>query len=109
MTHSFYDDGMLVTVMTTQPIDRTLDYKSPEGGCHLGAFVEVPLGPRKVLGVIWGKGTGDYEYSKIRTIIRVFDVVPMRLELRDFLEKAAAYTLTPMPAMLLVRNLIQAR
>ncbi len=24
----------------------------------------------------------------------------MRLELRDFLEKAAAYTLTPMPAML---------
>ena len=100
MTHSFYDEGMLVTVMTTQPIDRTLDYKSPEGGCHLGAFVEVPLGPRKVLGVIWGKGTGNYEYSKIRTISRVFDVVPMRLELRDFLEKAAAYTLTPMPAML---------
>jgi primosomal protein N' (replication factor Y) len=35
-----------------------LDYRAPEGGCWLGAFVEVPLGPRKVLGVVWGDGQG---------------------------------------------------
>jgi primosomal protein N' (replication factor Y) len=97
---SFFDEGALVGVLTTQPLGRALDYKAPEGGCHLGAFVEVPLGPRKVIGVVWGPGQGDYDYAKIRSVIRVLDAAPMRLEMRDFLQKAAAYTLTPMPAML---------
>jgi primosomal protein N' (replication factor Y) len=96
----FFHQGDLVAVLTTQPLGRALDYKAPEGGCHLGAFVEVPLGPRKVLGVVWGAGQGDYELSKIRSVIRVMDAAPMREELRLFLSKAAAYTLTPMPAML---------
>ncbi len=87
-------------VLTTQPLGRVLDYKAPEGGCHLGAFVEVPLGPRKVLGVVWGPGQGDYELSKIRSVIRVLDAAPMREELQAFIQKAADYTLTPLPAML---------
>ncbi len=97
---AFFDHGALVAVMTTQPLGRSLDYKAPEGGCHLGAFVEVPLGPRKVLGVVWGAGQGDYDIAKIRHVIRVLDAAPMREEMRTFLERAAAYTLTPMPAML---------
>ncbi|WP_299611332.1 primosomal protein N' [uncultured Tateyamaria sp.] len=100
MTPSFYDEGALVAVLTTQPLDRALDYRAPEGGCHLGAFVEVPLGPRKVLGVVWGPGKGDYDYAKVRSVLRVLDAAPMRDEMRSFLEKAAVYTLTPMPAML---------
>ena len=97
---SFFDEGDLVGVLTTQPLDRLLDYKAPEGGCHLGAFVEVPLGPRKVLGVVWGPGKGDYDRSKIRSVNRVLDAAPMREEMMLFLRKAADYTLTPMPAML---------
>ena len=97
---AFFNEGELVGVLTTQPLDRPLDYKAPEGGCHLGAFVEVPLGPRKVLGVVWGPGAGDYDRSKIRSVIRVLDAAPMRDELREFLGRAAEYTLTPMPAML---------
>ena len=96
----FFDEGALVAVLTTQPLDRALDYKAPEGGCHLGAFVEVPLGPRKVIGVVWGPGQGDYDYNKIRSVIRVLDVSPMRAEMVSFLEKSAAYTLTPLSAML---------
>ena len=96
----FFDAGDLVAVLTTQPLDRTLDYKAPEGGCWLGAFVEVPLGPRKVLGVVWGKGRGDWDISKVRSVNRVLDVAPMRSEMRTFLEKAAAYTLTSLPSML---------
>ncbi len=95
-----FDEGDLVAVLTTQPLDRTLDYKAPEGGCLTGAFVEVPLGPRKILGVVWGPGAGDYDRSKIRSVIRVLDAVPMRDEMREFLTRAGAYTLTPMPAML---------
>ena len=100
MTDSYYHEGDLVGVLTTQPLDRLLDYKAPEGGCHLGAFVEVPLGPRKVLGVVWGPGKGDYDRAKIRSVMRVLDVAPMRDEMREFLTRAADYTLTPMPAML---------
>ena len=100
MTAGFFHEGDLVGVLTTQPLDRVLDYKAPEGGCHLGAFVEVPLGPRKVLGVVWGQGRGDWDYAKVRSVIRVLDVPPMRDEMVSFLEKAGAYTLTPMSAML---------
>lgn len=100
MTGLYFVEGDLVGVLTTQPLDRVLDYKAPEGGCHLGAFVEVPLGPRKVLGVVWGKGRGDWELSKVRSVIRVLDTAPMRDEMKEFILRAGAYTLTPMTAML---------
>ena len=85
----FFDQGELVAVLTTQPLDTSLDYYAPQGGCRLGAFVTVPLGPRIVIGVVWGSGEGGYEASKIRTIHNVIDVAPMREELRSFLIKAA--------------------
>ena len=100
MTQEFFHEGDLVGVLTTQPLNRMLDYKAPEGGCHLGAFVEVPLGPRKVLGVVWGNGKGDWDIKKVRSVTRVLDVAPMADEMRQFLVKAADYTLTPMNAML---------
>ncbi|HCP81838.1 MAG TPA: primosomal protein N' [Octadecabacter sp.] len=100
MNQAFFHEGELVGVLTTQPLNRVLDYKAPEGGCHLGAFVEVPLGPRKVLGVVWGNGKGDWDIKKVRSVIRVLDVAPMADEMRQFLQKAADYTLTPMNAML---------
>jgi primosomal protein N' (replication factor Y) len=96
----YFEEGALVGVLTPEPIDRVLDYRAPEGGCWLGAFVDVPLGPRKVLGVVWGAGKGDYDLSKIRAVNRVLDAAPMRAEMRDFLTKAGAYTLTPMSQML---------
>lgn len=96
----FFEEGDRIGVLTTQPIDRVLDYKAPEGGCWQGAFVEVPLGPRKVIGVVWGAGQGDFDYAKIRSVLRVLDVAPMRQELRQFLIRSAEYTLTPLSAML---------
>ncbi len=100
MSADFFHEGELVGVLTTQPLDRLLDYKAPEGGCWLGAFVEVPLGPRKVLGVVWGPGQGNFDPSKIRSVNRVLEAAPMREEMRNFLGRVADYTLTPMPAML---------
>ncbi|MCB5200201.1 primosomal protein N' [Loktanella sp. TSTF-M6] len=100
MTPSHFHEGQLIGVLTAQPLGRVLDYKAPEGGCFLGAFVEVPLGPRKVLGVVWQVGAGDYDYAKVRSVIRVLDVAPMRDEMRSFLTRAADYTLTPLDQML---------
>jgi primosomal protein N' (replication factor Y) len=95
-----YDPGELVAVLTTEPLGRFLDYKAPEGGCGDGDFVEVPLGPRRVLGVVWGRGEGKFDPAKIRAIAKVLDVPPMRAEMRSFLVRAADYTLTPLEAML---------
>ena len=100
MDEQFFQQGEVVGVLTTQPLDRLLDYRAPEGGCMIGALVEVPLGPRKVLGVVWGVGQGGYERSKLRGVYQVLDVPPLRGEMRAFLSKAADYTLTPMSAML---------
>ena len=96
----FFNEGDLVAVLTSQPLDRTLDYKAPEGGCWQGAFVEVPLGPRKVLGVVWQLGEGDFDYAKVRSVIRVLDVAPMQQSMQTFLRRVSDYTLTSMSVML---------
>ena len=96
----FFAPGQPLAVLTTQPLDRLLDYRAPEGGTVTGDFVEVPLGPRKVLGCVWGPATGEVPLAKLRAVLRVLDVPPMRDELRLFLARAAEYTLTPLPLML---------
>nr|WP_207623671.1 primosomal protein N' [Rhodobacter calidifons] len=105
MGERVYRAGDLVGVLTTEPLGgalagRVLDYRAPEGGCGDGDFVEVPLGPRRVLGVVWGPGEGGFDPARIRPVTRVLDARPMRAELRSFLTRAADYTLTPLPAML---------
>jgi len=96
--------GDVIGVATTESFGRSLgpvlDYRAPEGGCALGDFVEVPLGPRKILGVVWGAGEGKLDPARLRSAYRVLDVPPMRDEMRAFLTRAADYTLTPLPAML---------
>ena len=96
----FYDEGSPLSVLTAEPLGRALDYLAPEGGCWLGAFVEVPLGPRRVVGVVWGAADGSFPRNRLRAVNRVLDAAPMRAELRDFLARVAEYTLTPLPAML---------
>ena len=95
-----FSEGQTVGVLTTEPLGRVLDYKAPEGGCGTGDFVEVPLGPRRVLGVVWGPGTGTFDAARLRSVARVLDVAPMAPGMRAFLTRAADYTLTPLPAML---------
>ena len=95
-----FEAGEAVGVLTAEPLGRLLDYRAPEGGCTLGSFVEVPLGPRRVIGVVWEKGSGGFDPGKLRDVIRVLEAVPMPLEMRGFLARAAEYTLTPLPAML---------
>ncbi|MEZ5882830.1 MAG: primosomal protein N' [Paracoccaceae bacterium] len=96
----WFPEGALIAVLTAEPIGRPLDYRAPEGGCFAGAFVEVPLGPRRVLGVVWGPGEGGFDPARVRAVLRVLDVPPMRDELREFLVRMSDYTMTPLPAML---------
>jgi len=104
VSEAFYSQGQTVGILTAEPLGRSglglLDYRAPEGGCRPGNLVEVPLGPRKVIGVVWGDGEGSYDPAKLRSVIRVLDAEPLKAELRQFLTRAADYTMTPLPAML---------
>ncbi|MDP3959874.1 MAG: primosomal protein N' [Pseudorhodobacter sp.] len=96
--------GDLVGVVIAEALGRALgpvlDYRAPEAGCGTGDFVAVPLGPRQVLGVVWGPGSGGFDPARVRAVIRVLDAPAMTAELRAFLARAADYTMTPLPLML---------
>ncbi len=92
--------GTPVAVVTAEGLDRLLDYRAPEGGVGAGDLVEVPLGPRRVLGAVWGEAVGGIEEGKLRGILRVLDAPPLGAAMMAFLARAAEYTLTPLPAML---------
>ncbi|TQS73839.1 primosomal protein N' [Rhodobacteraceae bacterium] len=95
-----YAPGARIAVLTSEPIGRPLDYLAPEDGCEDGAFVLVPLGPRKVLGVVWGAGDGTFDIKRLRRVLQVLDVPPMRREMQQFLQRMADYTMTPLPQVL---------
>mgnify|MGYP002631381582 FL=1 len=92
--------GVVLTQSMGPALGPMIDYLAPVEGCALGDFVEVPLGPRRVFGVVWARGRGVVDAARVRPILRVLEMAPMRDELRNFLSRAADYTLTPLPAML---------
>lgn len=96
----FFAAGARVQVLTAEPIAHALDYLAPEGGVVTGAWVLVPLGPRRVAGVVWGAGQGDFPRDRLRPIAACLDLPPMPPEMRAFLDKAAAYVLAPPSAMM---------
>ncbi len=65
-----------------------------------GDFVTVPLGPREVLGVVWGDGSGEVGHNRLKPIIERLDVPPMTHVLRRFVDWIASYTLSPPGAVL---------
>ncbi|MBB5514339.1 primosomal protein N' (replication factor Y) [Rubricella aquisinus] len=100
MTPEFFHEGDRVGILTSEPIGRVLDYRAPEGGVSNGAYVQVPLGPRKVTGVVWSAGDGDYPLEKLRPVATVIDAPAMLPGMKQFLTRVAEYTLTPLDAVL---------
>ena len=61
-----------------------------------GSIVQVPLGPRQVLGVVWdGIDDGSVDPQKLKSITRVFDCPPLTKDMRTFLDWVATYTVSP--------------
>jgi primosomal protein N' (replication factor Y) len=84
----------VVSVLLPLPLSKPYDYGVPEGvNADAGAFVRVPLGPRRVVGVVWGDGAGDIAPEKLRDLEEVLDTPPMTGEARDFIDWVAGYTL----------------
>ncbi|PCI38334.1 MAG: primosomal protein N' [Rhodospirillaceae bacterium] len=92
--------GDRVGVMLPVPVGRygvspLYDYKvNDDQVLHLGQFVRVPFGPRKLVGVVWGVGEGDFAASKLKTVQEKLPVPPMPDVTRKFVDWVASYTLS---------------
>ena len=71
-------------------------YRVPEGMALVpGSYVEVPLGPRAVIGVVWGLESEVATQKKLRDVTRVFDLPALPETHRKFVDWLAAYYLEP--------------
>ncbi len=88
-------------VLVPAPLGDAYDYLPPEGEIpQKGAFVEVPFGGRKMIGVVWGDGTGEVPEDKLKAIIRPLPLPLVPEVSRAFVDWVAGYTLTPAGAVL---------
>jgi primosomal protein N' (replication factor Y) len=87
----------VVPVLVPLPVPGAYSYAVPEG-MHVvpGSVVQVPVGPRQLIGVVWdGENDEKLDPKKLRPITLVFDCPPLSKEMRDFVDWVANYTLSP--------------
>src|SRR5207244_713613 len=91
----------VVRVMLPLPLPEPLDYLLPDGAAmpEAGSFVRVSLGSRRLIGVVWDDVAGESQpavpLDRLKPLIETLPAPPLRPELRRFVDRAAAYTLSP--------------
>ena len=95
------DTGAAVSVLLPLPLIAPYDYLVPEDmTIETGSYVEVPLGARRAIGVVWGPARGDVDPEKLREISALIDLPPMPRDLCRFVEWVAGYTLARLGSVL---------
>ena len=86
----------IVSVLLPQPLPEPFDYELPEGvEAPPGSFVVVPLGPREMIGVVWGERTVPTN-RKLKPVLEVIATAPpLPAHMRSFIERAAKYICAP--------------
>lgn len=76
-------------------IPGALDYRIPEGmAIEFGSLVMAPLGPRKVMGIVWEPERLDTEEvpdHKLRPLLEALPIPPLAAPLRRLIEWTADY------------------
>ncbi|WP_255602266.1 replication restart helicase PriA [Glacieibacterium megasporae] len=93
-----------VRVLVLQHGLGALDYAVPDDlDLGYGDIVEVPLGPRTIVGVVWEAdrwAAREVPDAKLRPVVRRFDVPAMTAGLRRLIEWTGAYYMAPPAAVL---------
>ena len=87
----------VVPVLVPMPAPKAYSYLVPDGmAVEPGSIVQVPLGPRQVMGVVWeDEGQEPVDPKKLKEITLVFDCPPLKPEMRRFLDWVSSYTVSP--------------
>ena len=84
-----------VRLLVFNAVLHALDYRVPEGmPVAPGSVVVAPLGPRQIIGIVWEPerlATSEVPDSKLRPLIGVVPVPPLKAELRRLVEWTADY------------------
>lgn len=88
---------MRLSILPLQPGLAALDYAAPPDlPLAPGDVVEVPLGPRRMAGVVWDEGTypaADIPEARLRPVARRLEVPPLAAPLRRLIDWVADYYL----------------
>jgi len=80
-----------------------LDYRVPSGmAVEPGSVVVAPLGPRQILGIVWepeSLETTEVPESKLRPLLELLPVPPLRAPLRRLIEWTADYYCAPLASV----------
>ena len=85
-----------VTVQCAVMVPGAYSYRVPAdlaGRLSPGDIVEVPLGPRTVLGCVWDTEPDAVDPKKLRDVLSRLDLRPIRAELRALVDFVSRYTL----------------
>jgi len=89
--------GRRVAVLLPYPFPGPFDYRVPrELDPQPGDIVLVPLNRREEIGVVWdGPPDNSVGDNRLKSVISILDVPPMRADIRRLVDWIASYTLTP--------------
>ena len=89
-----------VGVLLPFPFDDVFDYKTDKD-LSLGQFVRVPFINNTQIGIVYKIGkSSSLDEKKIKSVIDVFDLPPLKKELLQFIEWAAKYNLASLGMVL---------
>ena len=87
---------MVAEVLLPLALAQAYSYGVPTGlALAAGDYVEVPLGPRSYIGVVWEVRPAVPTNMRLRDVVQRFDAPPMPGTHRKFIEWLAAYYLEP--------------
>ena len=94
-------------VIFTNPKLPVLDYFTLDENIEIGSLVEVPLGSKVVIGIVWNAGDTKFDHSRLKEIIGTVNNIKLDAEFIIFLKRAHAYTLSPIQSFLkmVIQNL----
>jgi primosomal protein N' (replication factor Y) len=97
-----FGSGQRVEVLLPKPFDHGFDYRVPEGmWLSPGDYVDVPFGKTPLCGVVWGEGKQEVAEEKCKAVLAHHSLwPPLSDAMRRFIDRAAAYTLSPKGLML---------
>ncbi|MEZ5812275.1 MAG: primosomal protein N' [Rhizobiaceae bacterium] len=91
-----HSDPTVVPVLVPMPAPGPYSYVLPAGMvAPPGSIVQVPLGPRKVAGIVWDEGRSAVDPAKLRPVEHLFECPPLDVKMRRFVDWVAHYTLSP--------------
>ena len=97
MEEVIFEQEQVVTVLTAQPINGgLLDYIVSNEPVRLGQFVEITIGSRFCVGVVWSGASTKIISTKLKYINRILDIPLMSKDFKKFIFEVTRYTVNPL-------------